>query len=45
MEKGNVSFNDTLNTFYLYDIQIYSKGPLQKKKKPTDVTSWAILSD
>ena len=46
--KGNVSFNDALNTFYL---QLYGIGHMVKKhipiviKKPSATIEWAILSN
>ena len=44
--KGNVLFNDTLNSFYLrlYDVRHMVKDHSDSERKPTAAT-WATLSD
>ena len=41
--KGNVLFNDSLNTFYLwlYGIRHMAKDQLDSLRKPTATTTWA----
>ena len=45
-KEGNVLFNDTLNTFYLwlYGIRHIGKDHSDSEKKPA-ATTWATLSD
>ena len=47
IRKGNVVFNKTLSTFYLwlYGIEHVFKDHRYNERKPTATTSWATLSD
>ena len=46
-KKGNVLFNDALNTFYFTVIwrQTYGKGPLRKRERKPAAATWATLSE
>ena len=47
IKEGNVLFNDTLNTFYLWLYGVgCGKGPFRwRESKPAVGTKWATLSD
>ena len=44
-KEGNVLFNDTFNTFYiwLYGMGYMVKDHSARKRKPTYTNTWAIL--